>query len=165
MNERGEAIRIARLGAGLSQAEVARRAGTSQPAINRYEKGRTVPSLRTTERLLAACHSKLRPSDLLANNREQVLRLAKAHGAVGVFVFGSVAKGEDGPESDLDLLVDIPSERLRLLDLIQLGIEVGDLLGVKVDIGTSEMLRPGIRQQVLSEARPLIGRGHDPLAA
>ncbi len=108
---------------------------------------------------------KLRPSDLLANNREQVLRLAKAHGAVGVFVFGSVAKGEDGPESDLDLLVDIPSERLRLLDLIQLGIEVGDLLGVKVDIGTSEMLRPGIRQQVLSEARPLTGRGHDPLAA
>ena len=165
MNERGEAIRIARLGAGLSQAEVARRAGTSQPAINRYEKGRTVPTLKTTERLLAACHAKLRPSDLLANNRERILAVAAAHGAVEVLVFGSVARGEDDPESDLDLLVDIPLERLSLLDLIQLKLEISDLLGIRVDLGTAEMMRPEVREKVLSEARPLIGRGHDPLAA
>ena len=155
MSDRGEHIRSARLAAGLSQAELARRAGTSQPAVNRYEQGRTVPTVGTTERLISACQARMRPSELLANNRERVRRLAGAHGALRVLVFGSVARGEDDAESDLDLLVEIPAERLRLLDLIELGHEVSDALGVEVDIATPDMLKPSIREEVLAEARPL----------
>ncbi len=155
MSDRGERIRSARLAAGLSQAELARRAGTSQPAVNRYEQGRTVPELGTTARLVGACQTRMRPSELLANNRDRVRRMADAHGAVRVLVFGSVARGEDDAESDLDLLVEIPPERLRLFDLLELGHEISDALGVKVDIGTPEMLKPTIRAQVLAEARPL----------
>jgi len=155
MSDRGERIRAARLGAGLSQAELARRAGTSQPAVNRYEQGRVDPTSGTTARLVGACQAKMRPSELLANNRERVRRLAADHGAVRVLVFGSVARGEDDAESDLDLLVEIPPDRLRLFDLLALGHEVSDALGVEVDIGTPEMLKPAIRDQVLAEARPL----------
>lgn len=97
----------------------------------------------------------MRPSELLANNAERVRRLAISHGALRVLVFGSVARGEDDVDSDLDLLVEIPSEHLRLLDLIELGHEVSDALGVKVDIATPEMLKPSIRAEVLAEARIL----------
>lgn len=155
MTNQGDRIRAARLGAGLSQAELARRAGTSQPAVNRYEKGRTIPSEGTTERLLGACRTRMRPSELLANNRERVQRLARAHGAERVLVFGSVARGEDDADSDLDLLVEIPADRVRLLDLFALGHEVSDMLGIEVDIGIPEMLKPSIRDHVLAEARPL----------
>lgn len=155
MNDRGERIRAARVAAGLSQAALALRAGTSQPAVNRYEQGRTVPTVRTMERIIRACQERMRPSELLANNRERVWRLAVAHGAQRVLVFGSVARGEDDAESDLDLIVEIPPDRLRLLDLIELGHEISDVLGVEVDIGTPEMLKRSIRNQVLAEARPL----------
>ncbi|MGH9077382.1 MAG: helix-turn-helix domain-containing protein [Acidimicrobiales bacterium] len=155
MSDRGDRIRSTRLAAGLSQAELARRAGTSQPAVNRYEQGRVVPEGGTTARLVGACQARMRPSELLTNNRERVRRLAVAHGAVRVLVFGSVARGEDDFESDLDLLVEIPPERLRLFDLLELGHELSDALGLRVDIGTPEMLKPTIRDQVLAEARPL----------
>ncbi len=155
MDDRGTRIRTARVGAGISQAELARRAGTSQPAVNRYEKGRTVPSKRTTERLLVACRPDILPSELLANNRERVRRLARAHGAERVLVFGSVARGEDNADSDLDILVEIPADRIRLYEIFALGHEISEILGIKVDIGTPEMLRPSIRNQVLAEARPL----------
>ncbi|MHB1711811.1 MAG: helix-turn-helix domain-containing protein [Acidimicrobiales bacterium] len=151
MNDRGERIQAARIAAGLSQAELARRAGTSQPAVNRYEQGRTVPTVRTMERIVGACQERMRPSELLANNRERVWRLAVAHGAQRVLVFGSVARGEDDAESDLDLIVEIPPDRLRLLDLIELGHEISDVLGVEVDIGTPEMLKRSIRNQVLND--------------
>ena len=155
MSIQGEQIRGARRAAGLSQAELARRAGTSQPAVNRYEQGRINPTTATTERLLSTCQVRMRPSELLANNAERVRRLAISHGALRVLVFGSVARGEDDVDSDLDLLVEIPTENLRLLDLIELGHEVSDALGVKVDIATPEMLKPSIRAEVLAEARVL----------
>ncbi len=155
MSDRGEHIRSARLAAGLSQAELARRAGTSQPAVNRYEQGRVVPEAATAARLVGACQARMRPSEVLVNNRERVRRLAVDHGAVRVLVFGSVARGEDDAESDLDLLIEIPPERLRLLDLLELGHELSDALGIKVDVGTPEMLKASIRDQVLAEARPL----------
>jgi predicted nucleotidyltransferase len=105
--------------------------------------------------ILGACQARARPSQLSANNPERVRRLAVAHGAQRVLVFGSVARGEDDAESDLDLIVEIPPDRLRLLDLIELGHEISDVLGVEVDIGTPEMLKRSIRNQVLAEARPL----------
>ncbi len=66
---------------GLTQAEIAIRAGTSQSALNRYERERQTPTKRTFERLLAACSTKRKPSDLLKEKRCDVLELAKSVGA------------------------------------------------------------------------------------
>ncbi len=103
-----EQIRAARLKAGLSQFELASRIGTSQSTVSRYENGLTVPNDRTMARLMEARHSGVRPSEVLADNREQVLRLASDYGATNVRIFGSVARNEDDTESDLDLLVEVP---------------------------------------------------------
>ena len=90
----------------------------------------------------------------LENNREAILRLAAQHGARNVRVFGSASRGETGPESDLDFLVDLDPER-SLLDLGSLFMDLQDLLGRKVDLVTEKALHWYIRDRVLSEATPL----------
>lgn len=62
MDSLGALVRDARLAAGLSQRAMAQRAGTSQPAIARYERGVATPSWETLQRLLAACGQRLRLS-------------------------------------------------------------------------------------------------------
>jgi predicted nucleotidyltransferase len=71
--------------------------------------------------------------------------------AHNVRVFGSVARGDDVPSSDLDLLVDF-DEGVGLLDLIGLERELSTLLGVRVDVTPADSLKPRIRDQVLREA-------------
>jgi hypothetical protein len=92
--------------------------------------------------------------DLRASHRDRILQLAALHGASNVRVFGSVARGDTTPASDLDLLVDLAPRR-SLLDLIRLQREVSELLGASVDVVSSRGLRPAIRQRVLAEAVPL----------
>ena len=87
-------------------------------------------------------------------NRRDILRIAAGHGARNVRLFGSVARGEDNATSDIDLLVDMDSDR-SLLDLIALGQELEELLDRKVDILTSASVHPALRARILSEARPL----------
>ncbi len=87
-------------------------------------------------------------------NREEILRIAARHGARNVRIFGSVARGEAGPESDVDVLVDLEPGR-SLLDLGGLLIDLQDLLGCKVDVVTAKGLRERIRSRVLREAVPL----------
>ncbi len=72
-------------------------------------------------------------------------------------VFGSVARGEDTAESDLDLLVEF-SEPKSLLDLIGLEQEFEEALGRKVDLVTPASLSPYLRDQVIQEARVLYER-------
>ena len=91
---------------------------------------------------------------LLADNRDEVLRLASLHGATRVRVFGSVARGEDRPDSDIDLLVEMADGR-SLIDLIGFALDVEKQPGRKVDVATENGLHRIIRDQVLSEARPL----------
>jgi hypothetical protein len=91
---------------------------------------------------------------LLAEKRAAILETAARHGARNVRVFGSVARGEADDKSDLDLLVDMESGR-SLLDLAGLHLDLEDLLGVKVDVGTERGLKPRIRARVLGEAMPL----------
>jgi len=86
--------------------------------------------------------------------RDEILRIAAQHGARNVRVFGSVARGEAGPESDIDLLVDLEPGR-NLLDLGGLLMDLRDLLQVPVDVGTEAMLKERIRERVLHEAVPL----------
>jgi predicted nucleotidyltransferase len=91
---------------------------------------------------------------LLKTRRDQILETAHKHGAFDVRVFGSVARGDARPDSDIDFLVRLESGR-SLLDLARLLRELQVLLGCKVDIVTEAGLRQRIRLQVLREARPL----------
>ena len=90
----------------------------------------------------------------LENRRNKILEIAARHGAHNVRIFGSVARGEARPDSDVDFLVNIESGR-SLLDLGGLLMDLWDLLGQEVDVVTEAGLRTRIRQRVLSEARPL----------
>jgi uncharacterized protein len=91
---------------------------------------------------------------LLKVQREQILKIARKNGAYDVRIFGSVARGEARPESDVDFLVKLEAGR-SLLDLARLLRELQTLLGLPVDVVTEVGLRPRIRPQVLKEARPL----------
>jgi predicted nucleotidyltransferase len=87
-------------------------------------------------------------------HREGVLRAAARHGASNVHVFGSVARGEDTLESDLDILVDVTGETTPWFP----GSMVADLeqlLGRRVQVVIRRSLSPLIRESVLREAVPL----------
>jgi predicted nucleotidyltransferase len=91
--------------------------------------------------------------DVIGDKREDVLRLAQSHGAYNVRVFGSVARGEAHPDSDVDLLVDGLENSAwgggRLL------IELQELLGRRVDLVSAGDLHRLIRDRILKEAVPL----------
>ena len=86
--------------------------------------------------------------------REEIRRIAAAHGAGNVRVFGSTGRGERDAASDLDLLVDMAEGR-SLFDLIALSNDLEESLGVEVDVVTEASLSPYIRDRVLGEAVPL----------
>ena len=91
---------------------------------------------------------------LLQEKRDQILRAAAQHGARNVRVFGSVARGEAGEQSDIDLLVEFEPDR-SLFDHAALSVELEDLLGCKVDVVSDRGIKPRIRERVLREAVPL----------
>jgi len=91
---------------------------------------------------------------LLKNRREEILDIAARNGALNVRVFGSVARGDNRPESDIDFLVNLEVGR-SLLDLARLLRELSALLNCPVDVVTEAGLRPRIKTQVLKEARPI----------
>lgn len=164
----GRFLREVRVEADLTQAALAHRAGTSQAAVARYESGVSSPAVTTLERLVAACGRTLeigapRTSirDLssararrLRAAKQELMRCASEHGARNVRVFGSVARGEDRPDSDVDLLVDLDADR-GLLDLAELRDALCALLGERVDVATLELLKPEIAQVAAAEAVPL----------
>lgn len=86
--------------------------------------------------------------------RSEILQAASRHGARNVRMIGSVARGDAGPESDVDLLVELDTGR-SLLDHAALMVELESLLGCKVDVAIEQGLRPRVRERVLAEAVPL----------
>ena len=90
----------------------------------------------------------------LEQQRDTIIDIASRHGARNVRVFGSVARGDDRPASDLDLLVDMEPDR-SLLDLVGLAQDLEALLHRNVDVVTHASLHDAIREQVLAESRPL----------
>jgi uncharacterized protein len=96
----------------------------------------------------------MRRYDTLISKREQILAIAARHGARNVRVFGSVVRREDGPESDVDLLVEFEPGR-GLLNHAALIEELQELLGCKVDVASHNGLKPRIRQRVIEEAEVL----------
>ena len=92
--------------------------------------------------------------EFLKNKRSEILHIAARRGARNIRVFGSVARGEAGPDSDVDFLVELEPDR-SLLDLGGLLMDLQDLLGRKVDVVTEKGLHWYIRDRVLEEAVPL----------
>ena len=92
--------------------------------------------------------------ETLKAKREHILRLAERWGARHVRVFGSVARGDTGPQSDVDFVVHFESDR-SLLDHGGLLMDLQDLLGCEVDVVDDDAMRPRFRDRVLKEAVPL----------
>jgi len=92
--------------------------------------------------------------NILRSRREDILKIAAKHGACNVRIFGSLARGEAGENSDIDLLVELEPGR-SLLDLAKLVVELEDLLNRKVDVVTEQGLYWLLRRRILTEARPL----------
>ena len=93
-------------------------------------------------------------SQVLQSKRSQIIQIAARHGAQNVRVFGSVVRGDAGPDSDIDFLVDMEGGR-SLLDLVQLSQDLEELLHRKVDVLTDGGLSPHLEQHIHAEAVPL----------
>lgn len=93
--------------------------------------------------------------ETLQEQREQVLDVAAKHGAFNVRVFGSVVRGEDTPDSDIDFLIDYDPQKVTPWFPGGLLMDLQDLLGRKVDVLTEKGISPLIRERVLAEAKPL----------
>ena len=92
--------------------------------------------------------------DVVHAKREQILRLALRHGVTEVRVFGSMARGDAGPESDVDLLVEVGGEPSAWFPG-GLVAELEELLGRRVRVITERGLDALLRDRVLEEAVPL----------
>ena len=87
----------------------------------------------------------------IRDRKSEIVDVARRHGAHNVRVFGSVARGGQGPGSDVDFLVDLESGR-GLFDLGGLLMDLRDLLGCDVDVVTQPGLRPRVAERVLADA-------------
>lgn len=168
----GAVLRQARHTAGLTQREVATRAGVQQSVVSAYESGGREPSLAVLSSLVEACGVSLEvhlgealPAGTglgavgpigrrLRRRRAAVLAVAARHGMTELRVFGSVARGQDTDSSDLDLLVHVP-EGTGLLALGRFTQELEDLLHVPVDVVPDDSVKPRVRDNIDRDLVPL----------
>lgn len=142
-------IRAERIAAGMSQSQLAQAADVSQPNLSAYENGRRKPSPEVIARLRRALSRP--PSERVRQHRDEILVLVAAHHATDPKVFGSVARGEDDSNSDVDLLVEFTDDA-TLLDEVGLRLAITELLKVEVDVVAIDSLRGPFRDRVLREA-------------
>ena len=147
-----ESLRERRQQLGITQTELARRVGTSQSAIAAYESGAKSPSAETLDRLDRSLAGL--PGQTLADRRDYVIALLARHRATRIRVFGSVARGEDTFDSDIDLLVDFDKDA-SLFDMGGLMEDLEELLAPhRVDlVSTGGLLTRD--KHISAEARPL----------
>ena len=159
----GALLRQARKQAGLSQVELAARAGVTQSVISAYESGHRQPSIPALVALVDAAGYDLamslrrQPGRMgrlsgpvgrrVRRHRRDLIAVAAAHGITNLRVFGSVARGEDRPDSDVDLLADLP-QGMGLLGLGRVQAELEAILGAKVDLVPASDLKPAVRARV-----------------
>jgi uncharacterized protein len=93
--------------------------------------------------------------DTLQEKRSQILAIAAQHGAFNVRVFGSVVRGEETPESDIDFLIDYDLEKITPWFPVGLIHDLQDFLGREVDVVAAKSLHYYIKDRVLVEAKPL----------
>lgn len=89
--------------------------------------------------------------DLLDANRDEIKAIVARHHGTSVAVFGSVARGDEGPTSDIDFLVEL-APGARPIEILAIGADLEAALGVSVDVGTPGSLREHVRDEVLAEA-------------
>jgi predicted nucleotidyltransferase/DNA-binding XRE family transcriptional regulator len=160
-------IKDARGRAGLTQAQLARAAGTSQPTLAAYESGAKSPSVRTLDRLIRASGATLdvtlraaptAQGSLLTDLRDhanEIRGAARRRRIRNVRVFGSAARGDETSASDVDLLVDFDAAKHGVLPLAGFANDVRAIIGRDVDATTIDLLRDEVRKQALAEAVPL----------
>jgi|ERR1700733_5718789 predicted nucleotidyltransferase/DNA-binding XRE family transcriptional regulator len=155
-------LRQARQRAGMSQVELAVRAGVTQSVISAYESGHRQPSVPTLAALVEATGFELamsvrrQPKRLkmlsgpvgkrVRRSRHDLVAAAAAHGVSGLRVFGSVARGEDRPDSDVDLLADLPPG-MSLFGLARLQADLEAIVGTRVDLVPAVDLKPEVRER------------------
>lgn len=169
MKSAGELLKEARRRAGLTQEELGLRAGVTQSVISAYESGARQPSVPMLARLVAAAGAELRLevtepattpvqsgglAQRVQDRRVELLAILARYGMRNPRLFGSVARGDEGPASDVDLLVDVP-EGAGLVTLGRCQAELESLLGVCVDLAPASDLKATVAAEVLSEAVPL----------
>jgi len=93
----------------------------------------------------------MKPSQALASHREEIRRIVESHRTLNARVFGSVVRGEDTDDSDLDILID-PTPMTTLMDVAAIQVELERLLGVTVDVLTPNALPAKFKELVLAEA-------------
>ncbi|MEL7977673.1 nucleotidyltransferase domain-containing protein [Isoptericola sp. F-RaC21] len=142
-------LRVERERAGLTQARLAELAGIAPSNLSAYESGKRPVSAAMIERIRGAM---VRPSDRLREKRDEVLTIIARNGGTNPRLFGSVARGEDTPASDVDIVVDVrPEDAWRFVSTPR---ELSELLGVHVDVVTERGLRAKHRD-IIDEAVPL----------
>lgn len=162
----GSVLRRARVSAGLSQAELAVKAGVAQSVISAYEAGRRQPALPTLARLIDATgydlvvdiqwqpprlsHLSGPVGQLVRHKRRELVAAAAAHDVRNLRVFGSVARGQDRADSDVDLLADLPPG-MGLVGLGRVQADLEAILGAKVDLVPASDLKPAVRERVEPE--------------
>lgn len=88
---------------------------------------------------------------LVEAHRDEIKAIVARHHGRSVAIFGSVARGDEHPDSDIDFLVELEPDA-RPIELLSMGVELEEVLGVTVDVGTRASLRDGVRDEVLAEA-------------
>ena len=159
----GALLRQARKRAGLSQVELAARAGVTQSVVSAYESVHRQPAIPALAALIDAAGYELvlglrrQPRRLgrlsgpvgrrVRRHRHDLIAAAAAYGVHNLRVFGSVARGEDRPDSDVDLLADLPTG-LSLFGLGRVEADLEAILGARVELIPAGDLKPGVRARV-----------------
>jgi hypothetical protein len=160
----GTLVRDARRRAGMTQAQLAHHAGITQSVVSAYESNRREPSLPVLLRLIAATGHVLEGTLVavgqgtvatlsgplgrrVIRHRAQIQAIAASYGAGHVRVFGSVARGTEHRDSDVDLLMDLPDD-MGLFTLGRLRRDLEDLLGSRVDVVPDAGLKAEARPEI-----------------
>ena len=160
-------LRDSRQLGGLTQSQLATRSGITQSVISAYERGRREPGAETFLMLIEAAgldfiigvptntyrHPTLPDSAqtrALVKHRQRILDLVAEHHASNVRIFGSVARGETRPDSDIDILVDF-EKGATLFDLSGLTEKLRELLHFKIDLGDPKSLKPHVQPSVAKD--------------
>ena len=162
-----EVLRDARQLGGLTQAQLSTRSGVTQSVISAYERGRREPGAETFLMLIEAAgldfiirvpitnyqHPTLPDSAqtrALVKHRQQILDLVAQYHASNVRIFGSVARGEARPDSDIDILVDfVPNT--GLFSIVALQESLSKLLHFPIDLGDPKSLKPHVQPSVAKD--------------
>jgi predicted nucleotidyltransferase/DNA-binding XRE family transcriptional regulator len=160
MVETGGLVRSARERAGMSARDLAAKSGVSTSTVTRIERGEINPTVTMLERLLDASGNELvvtvqprpdRPTlTALHERRDELLDIVASFGGSNVRVFGSVARGDSGRNSDVDLLIDVPAGT-GLITIEQIADALETIVPWRVDVMTSGAARRRMAH-VLDEA-------------